>query len=194
MNIKVRTEVNLSSSRLLKRSVADDLKLPAITLHYSVSIFNIGEHSELNFCSNLCLYSYDTKSSFLFYQKSVSQIMSRRLRNTVSTRETWKISELWPCFQVAVISKESIFISWSVSKELKIVECNDQSNALISKLHRETHRRKEHGLEECNLENLDWSGRKKENKEQREGTPSGYLKHSQEISPKQRIPVETNLR
>ena len=76
---------------------------------------------------------------------------------------------------------------------MKIVEYNDQSSALISKLHRETHRRKEHGLEESNLENLDWIGRKKENKEQREGTLLGYL-DSQEISPKQRIPMETSLR
>ena len=83
MSIKVRTEAYLSSSRLLKRSVADDLKLPVITLHYSVSTFNIGGHSELNFCSSLCLHSYDTKWLLLFYQKIVGQIMSRHLRNTL---------------------------------------------------------------------------------------------------------------
>ena len=35
---------------------------------------------------------------------------------------------------------------------------------------------------------------KKENKGQKEGTLLGYLEHSREISPRQRVPVQTSLR
>lgn len=77
VNEHQRTQIYLSASRQLKRSVVDDPKLPATTLHYSVLTFNKGKHSELNFCLNLCLYSHNPKWSLFFDQKSVCQIMCR---------------------------------------------------------------------------------------------------------------------